>query len=423
MRGEKLRSRVNFRKAMELLKSLSEPELHINPKHEEFKAIITHWLQCPESNPIYGTQDLRIKWTNYLRQKNTETEPHFAVSPSEKELIISYEGNRGVPFPPVNNPKFTFIDLFAGIGGFRIPLQELGGKCIFSCDWDKGAQQTYFNNFGEYPFGDIKQFTDQCISDEELARLIPDHNILAAGFPCQPFSHAGVSARISLGKVHGFECETQGTLFFDIIRIAKVKQPGVLFLENVKHLKRHDGGKTFEIIRQAIEGLNYSFEADVIDSSTLVPQRRERCYMVCFRKPRGIDFHFPVFKGNPLKLKSILDKNAPDHFTISDRLWKGHIKRTRRNLRRGTGFTAFLSDLDKPSNTLVARYGKDGKECLIPQKNDNPRLLTPRECARLQGFPDEFILPASKTPAYRQFGNAVAVPVVKRIAEEIIKYL
>ena len=328
---------------------------------------------------------------------------------------------REIIFSPPTAPSFSFIDLFAGIGGFRLALQKSNGVCVFSSEWDPSAQQTYFANYGELPFGDITPFTSDGISDSDLDRLIPGHDILAGGFPCQPFSHAGVSARNSVGKEHGFKCETQGTLFFDIMRIASIKRPKVLFLENVRNIRSHDGGRTFSVIKKSIEDLGYDFKYEIIDSSSMVPQRRLRCYMVCFRQDLKVDFTFPEFKGRALPLRTILESNPSIRFVISDKLWKGHINRTQRNLERGTGFTAFTADLDKPSNTLVARYGKDGKECLIPRSEGNPRLLTPRECARLQGFPDEFVIPAAKTPAYRQFGNSVAVPVVTKLSESIVR--
>jgi len=325
-----------------------------------------------------------------------------------------------INFPPPRVPEFRFIDLFAGIGGFRLALQSQNGACVFSSEWDRAAQITYLNNYGELPFGDITAFTSEDIDDATLNALIPDHEILAAGFPCQPFSHAGVSARVAIGKDHGFKCNTQGTLFFDIMRIASVKKPKVLFLENVRNIERHDKGRTFAVIKESIDELGYDFKYAIIDASPLVPQRRVRCYMVCFRKDLEVDFIFPEIKGDPLPLKSILEYKPLEKYTISDKLWDGHIKRTSRNLERGTGFTAFTADLNRPSNTLVARYGKDGKECLVPQEGANPRFLTPRECARLQGYPDEFIIPQAKTPAYRQFGNSVAVPVVSKISEAII---
>ncbi len=313
-----------------------------------------------------------------------------------------------VPFPPPEKPKFTFIDLFAGVGGFRLAMQGIGGKCVFSSEWDTSAQSTYVANYGEQPYGDIRSpLTKNCI---------PQHfDVLCAGFPCQPFSLAGVSARNAAHRAHGFKDETQGTLFFDVLQIIRQRRPLVVFLENVKNLVNHDTGRTFDVIRRSIEREGYSFAYKLIDASPLVPQKRVRCYMVCIRG--GAKFVFPEIKGSPLPLKSILERNVPDSFTISDNLWAGHQRRTKNNLARGAGFTAFTANLDEPSHTLVARYYKDGKECLIPQNGRNPRMLTPRECARLQGFPENFILPVSRSVAYKQMGNSVAVPVLCRIAE------
>jgi DNA (cytosine-5)-methyltransferase 1 len=316
----------------------------------------------------------------------------------------------GVPFPPPRKPGFTFIDLFAGIGGFRIAMQSCGGKCVFSSEWDKAARKTYFDNYGEIPFGDITL--------EETKRFIPTtFDVLCAGFPCQPFSLAGVSARTAMNKDHGFKDKTQGTLFFDIMQIVRSRKPKVLFLENVKNIVNHDKGNTFRIIQESIEKEGYSFHYEIIDSSSVVPQKRVRCYMVCIKD--GGSFAFPSFEGPALPLSSILEKNPDDSYTISDGLWAGHMRRTARNLDRGTGFTAFTADLSKPSRTLVARYYKDGKECLVPQEGKNPRMLTPRECARLQGFPGDFILASSRTVLYKQMGNSVVVPVLSKIALEI----
>ena len=316
------------------------------------------------------------------------------------------------PFPPPRNPKFTFIDLFAGVGGFRLAMQSIGGKCVFTSEWDKNAQATYQANYGEQPFGDIRPQTTK-------DKIPKGFDVLCAGFPCQPFSLAGVSARNSMHRAHGFDDETQGTLFFDVLQIIRQRRPRVVFLENVRNLVNHDGGRTFDVIRRAIENEGYSFSYKLIDSSPLVPQRRVRCYMVCLRN--GVKFEFPEIKGAPLPLRGALDKDVSDDYTISDNLWAGHQRRTRTNLARGAGFTAYTANLDEPSHTLVARYYKDGKECLIPQEGKNPRMLTPRECARLQGFPENFILPRSRSAAYKQMGNSVAVPVLERIAECIDK--
>lgn len=375
--------------------------IHGDKKLTNEHAYITHYLQNAENGVA---EAYKQKALEYILMRIADS------SPSKWD----------VPFPPPKKPKFKFIDLFAGIGGFRIALQNLGGKCVFSSEIDNAAKRTYESNFGEFPFGDIRDFSGPDITDELLDKLIPDHNVLAGGFPCQPFSLAGVSARNFLGQQHGFSDEDKGNLFFDIARIVDVKKPDIVFLENVKNFKGHDGGNTFTTVRKTFEDLNYHFFSDTINSETLVPQKRKRFYMVCFRENPG-KFQFPGLSGESRKLKSILEQDVPEKYTISDKLWQGHINRTKRNLDRGTGFTAHPADLEKPANTLVARYGKDGKECLIPQEGKNPRKLTPRECARLQGFPESYILPMSDAASYRQFGNSVAVPVIEAIAESFLK--
>jgi DNA (cytosine-5)-methyltransferase 1 len=388
-------------------------------------AILTHWLQTQTRAPIHGTNRHRDTWCRLLAgyRDLAGRDPQAEISRMNKKSTGKVAIDFGVPYPPPSRPLFTFVDLYAGIGGFRVALQNLGGKCEFSCEWNSSAKATYYRNFAEIPFGDIREFTSEEIPDSVIKGSIPDHDVLAAGFPCQPFSRAGVSARSSLGQKHGFSCDIQGTLFFDLVRIAKAKRPKVLLLENVKNLKSHNGGNTFQVIRETIEGdLGYSFSDDIIDASSLVPQKRERCFMVCFRD-KAVKFRFPLLMKAPLPLSSILEPNPPARYTISDRLWEGHKNRTQRNLARGAGFTAFEADLSRPAHTLVARYGKDGKECLIPQKGKNPRKLTPRECARLQGFPESFVLPASDAAAYRQFGNSVPVPVVAKIAEAMLEQM
>jgi DNA (cytosine-5)-methyltransferase 1 len=368
-------------------------------------AIITHYEITKEF--VYKNRTDKII-EEYSESYKNSSELYQSI---KEALKVTHEP----PFlgPKNGEEKFTFIDLFAGIGGFRMALQNLGGKCVFSSEWDKAAKRTYFNNYGEVPFGDI--------TNDKVESYIPkSFNILCAGFPCQPFSKAGVSARNYLGLDHGFDHPTQGNLFFEIIRLAVNHTPDVLFLENVKNLKSHDEGNTFKVIEKLIREIGYSFYHTVINSKTEVPQRRERTYMVCF-KDKKIDFKFPEFSGPVKVLRSILEENVDDKFTISNKLWEGHQNRTAKNIERGTGFTAFLADLNKPSNTLVARYGKDGKECLIPQEGKNPRKLTPRECARLQGYPEMFKLPDSSAPAYKQFGNSVSVPVIEKIANNIIE--
>jgi DNA (cytosine-5)-methyltransferase 1 len=354
---------------------------------------------------------------NYFKEKDLALNGLKGLLVEEAIQEYLFEIKTSVPFPgpEKGKEKFTFIDLFAGIGGFRIALQELKGKCVFSSEWDEAARETYRRNYGEIPFGDITK--------ESVKNNIPkDFDILCGGFPCQPFSRAGVSARNFLGLEHGFDHPTQGNLFFEIIKLVQKHKPKVLFLENVKNLRSHDGGNTFKTIEEMITGLGYSFFYKIINAQTEIPQRRERTYMVCFKNTK-IKFEFPEFKGDPMKLGSIIETKVSDRYTISDNLWIGHQKRSKRNKDRGTGFTTQVADLNKPSNTIVARYYKDGKECLIPQVNDNPRMLTEKECVKLFGFPDDFIFHKSRNSAYKQFGNSVAVPVIKKIAVEIIKHL
>lgn len=395
-----------LKQAEELIKPLAIDHV---PQDSDTAAVIDQWLHAIATdsqfycNPsLVVPEKLKNDVLNLLRQHDLYI--------NREQFFNEVFGS--LKLKPTFDAKFRFIDLFAGIGGVRLGFQDNGGVCVFSSEYDKAAQRTYKENHGEFPFGDITKI------DEEQ---IPEHDVLLAGFPCQPFSNAGVSARNAVGKKHGFLCDTQGTLFFDVMRIVDSRKPKVVFLENVRNLERHDKGRTFQTIRETIENSGYKFYYKVIDSSSVVPQRRVRCYMVAIRSDISVEFDFPEFVGEPKPLRSILEKEVDEKYTISDKLWIGHINRTKRNLERGTGFTAHTADLDKPSNTIVARYGKDGKECLIPQENKNPRLLTPKECSRLQGFPDSFVVPQARTPAYRQFGNSVVVPIIKEIAKIIIR--
>lgn len=379
----------------------------------EWPAILSHHLFHAgkrSENPYQDYLSLQLnKRSFYLSKLSPATKEFLSIKPFES-----------------SQQKFKFIDLFAGVGGFRLALNKSGGRCVFSSEWDNSAKETYFNNHKEIPFGDVTKFTNQSIEEGLLNRLMPEHDVLAAGFPCQPFSRAGVSARTALNKKHGFECNTQGTLFYDVVRVAAVKRPRVLFLENVRNLKSHDEGNTFKIIQESIEELGYSFSYALINAQTMVPQKRIRCYMICVRNDiPAFELDLRPFEGEPLALSSILQKGKiTSEYQISEKLWTGHINRTKRNLERGAGFTALEVDIKKPANTLVARYGKDGKECLIPTKSgEPPRKLTRREAARLQGYPDNFILPQSKTPTYKQMGNSVAVPVVSEIARQIADHL
>ncbi len=311
--------------------------------------------------------------------------------------------------------KLTFIDLFCGIGGIRLGFERAGCESVWSNDIDRYAAKTYIENFGDSDFvpGDIRDIQSQ---------EIPDFDILCGGFPCQPFSIAGVSKKKSLNRPHGFEDETQGTLFYEIVRLLRDKKPKAFFLENVKNLERHDKGRTFEIIKGSLQELGYSFYHRVINAKLLVPQNRERIFMIGF-KNRNLDFRFPEIPDRKPKIKDILEKDVPVKYTLTDHLWKYLQDYAEKHRRQGNGFGFGLVDLESYSRTLSARYHKDGSEILIPQRRKNPRRLTPRECARLQGFPDSFKIPVSDTQAYRQFGNAVAVPVIEALAKVFVKTL
>lgn len=304
-----------------------------------------------------------------------------------------------------------FIDLFCGIGGFRIAFERAGAKCVFSSDWDKFSQQTYEANFGEKPHGDIHTVA---VAD------IPKFDILCGGFPCQPFSLAGVSKKNSLGRKHGFEDVKQGNLFFSIADILDYHKPPAFVLENVKHLVRHDQGRTFKIIYDTLtEALGYQVYWRIINAESVVPQHRQRIFLVGF-KP-GRTFEFPEFPTEGPKLASILDADVPEKYTLTDHLWTYLQDYAKKHQAAGNGFGFGLVTGNDVARTLSARYHKDGSEILVSQgTRKNPRRLTPRECARLMGYPPEFTIPVSDTQAYRQFGNSVVVPVVERIAQAVV---
>ncbi len=311
---------------------------------------------------------------------------------------------------------FTFIDLFAGIGGMRIAFERAGGKCVYSNEWNKYCQQTYFANFGEQPDGDITQVDEH--------KDIPDHDILVAGFPCQPFSIAGVSKKNSLGRATGFEDKTQGTLFFDVCRIIKAKRPKAFMLENVKNLKNHDKGRTFKVIMDSLDELGYQTFCEVLDGQNFVPQHRERIVIVGFDRERygfmmNFDFGITPIEPKPV-LRDILEPEVDKKYTLSDKLWAYLQNYAAKHKAAGHGFGYGMAPLDGVSRTLSARYYKDGSEILIPQEGQNPRRLTPRECARLQGFPDSFVIPVSDLQAYKQFGNSVVVPLMTNVARLVV---
>jgi len=345
--------------------------------------------------------------------------------------------------PKNKTSLFKFIDLFAGIGGLRKGFESIGGDCIFTSEWDKFSQLTYQANFRDkHPIaGDITKID---------ASEIPPHDVLLAGFPCQPFSVAGVSKKNSLGQEHGFKCETQGTLFFDVARIIEYHKPKAFLLENVKNLQSHDKGKTFEIIKKTLtKELGYHIDYKVIDAKGFVPQHRERIFIVGFKNDVGFkfsNFSFPKPNEGP-KLDSILHNNTEsieepytikdpktgnliinEKYTLSDKLWTYLQNYAEKHRKKGNGFGYGLVNPQDTARTLSARYHKDGSEILINQQiNNRPRRLTPRECARLMGFDStreaEFIIPVSDTQSYRQFGNSVVVPVIKEIAQIMQPYI
>lgn len=340
-----------------------------------------------------------------------------------------------------NRKKFTFIDLFAGIGGMRLAFEHAGGDCVFSSEWNKYSVETYRANFGsdQLVAGDITEIP---------AKDIPLHDVLVAGFPCQPFSLAGVSKKNSLGRKHGFLDKTQGTLFFDIARILKHHQPRAFLLENVKNLKSHDGGKTFDIIYSSLEKLGYQVTSKVISSHHWVPQKRERVFIVGL-KTQKFDFSsLTLGSGKNPKLADVLHPEdgteeietpytcgklaaVAQKYTLSDKLWAYLQNYAAKHKAAGNGFGFGLCTPDDVARTLSARYYKDGSEILVKQRGRSPRRLTPRECARLMGFSGQFLngrnddwqIPVSDTQAYQQFGNSVVVPVVTEIAAHLAGYL
>jgi DNA (cytosine-5)-methyltransferase 1 len=313
------------------------------------------------------------------------------------------------------NGSHRFIDLFCGIGGFHRAFEKHGGRCVFASDWDKYSQVTYRANFPNTPLiGDI---TKIAVED------IPQHDVLCAGFPCQPFSLAGVSKKNSLGRKHGFEDERQGNLFFNIAAILDHHRPAAFVLENVKNLKSHDKGRTFKTIHEILtKVLGYHVSYKIIDAQSVVPQHRERIFIVGFREPRH--FEWPEFPKEGPKLGEILDEKIENKYTLTDHLWTYLQNYARKHQEAGNGFGFGLTNKNGIARTLSARYHKDGSEILIDQgRGKNPRRLTPRECARLMGYPEQHKIIVSDTQAYRQFGNSVVVPVVERVAGAVIAAL
>lgn len=366
------------------------------------------------------------------RWEKGETSCPIMLEPALRELLHRPTSQRD------SSPAFRFIDLFAGVGGIRLGFESQGGQCVFTSEWDSYAQKTYAENYpGDHPLnGDITKIA---------AADIPNHDVLLAGFPCQPFSIAGVSKKNALGRAHGFACDTQGTLFFDVCRILEEKRPKAFLLENVKNLMSHDKGRTWDVIKRSLIELGYDIAPKVVDGAHFVPQHRERILIVGFRKEDGIAFDWeevllPPKGGRTMKdilhrtdgTETILPwdngrffdheaRKVPDKYTLTPKLWQYLQDYAAKHRAKGNGFGFGLVFPDSVARTLSARYYKDGSEILVYQgEGINPRRLTPRECARLMGFPDTFRIPVSDTRAYKQFGNSVVMPVMYEVARVMV---
>lgn len=401
-------------------KGFSEDNFSGKASYADLLAIVTHGLYDSKALKRAYTCEEKCDAIHFVVDAMSKMLPQRDSNESKvcEDSADMFSDFFDVPFPAPANPKFTFIDLFAGMGGFRLGMQAQGGKCVFSSEWNKFAQRTYFANYGEMPFGDITK--------ESTKSFVPEKfDVLCAGFPCQPFSIAGVSKKKSLGRETGFKDKTQGTLFFDVADIINRHRPKAFFLENVKNLTSHDKGRTFKVIKETLEELNYSIHYKVIDGKHYVPQHRERIMIVGFDKNlyHGKEnFVFPE-DGEPVNsIKDILLPNPDSKYTLTDKLWNYLQNYALRQKAKGNGFGYGLVDMNGITRTLSARYYKDGSEILIPQDKKNPRRLTPRECARLMGYPDSYILDAvSDVQGYRQCGNSVVVPLITAVSEQIIK--
>jgi len=396
---------------------LNDAEPH-TPEGSEPRAVVHQWVHAiAHELPLFGNNINSKKIIKKLKDAG------FYKSKKSFQVTLT----EFLPITPPKKPKFTFIDLFAGIGGMRIGAQNNGGICVFSSEFEKNAQKTYLENHGEFPFGDITQIS----SDD-----IPTHDLLFAGFPCQPFSHAGLKKGID---------DTRGTLFHNIAKILQIKKPKVAILENVKGLISHDKGNTLQVILRVLTNMGYSCNipkeiifnesAKILQSEAKkmilksidfgIPQNRQRIYIVLWRDGLVDHFNYPQPLGVATKVGDILEDNPEPKYTISDKLWAGHKRRKIQNKKNGKGFGYGSVTPESPyTNTISARYYKDGSEILIEQEGKNPRKVTPREAARIQGFPDDFSISSSNVQAYKQFGNSVSVPVitnlVTRIYEDIL---
>lgn len=384
------------------------------PEGTEPKAIVHQWIHAiAHGNKPFSAKRgaSRAKLVGILKKENLYEDAESFRSKLPK-----------TPISPNKEGTFTFIDLFAGIGGMRIGFQKAGGTCVFSSEFEKNAQATYCANHGDLPFGDITKID---------ASDIPDHDVLVAGFPCQPFSHAGLKKGIG---------DTRGTLFHNIANILKEKKPKVALLENVKGLISHDKGFTLQVILRTLIDMGYScnINKEIITKGTPkelqaeakkmvlksvdfgVPQNRQRIYIVLWRSQIAKNFSYPAATHSSTRVGSILEERPDPKYTISDKLWDGHKRRKINNASNGKGFGYGLVSEESPyTNTISARYYKDGSEILIKQAKKNPRKVTPREAARLQGFPESFVYSKSDVQAYKQFGNSVTVPVITELAKNI----
>ncbi len=389
-----------------------------------------------EARAIYSQNDLAdilgVDVRTIRRWEVRENEPPPYLSDAIRQRIL----------PLISTPKdkdypFTFIDLFAGIGGIRMGFEKFGGHCVFTSEWNPFSQKTYLANF---PADETHMFAGDITQVHESD--VPDHDVLLAGFPCQPFSIAGVSKKNALGRPHGFECTTQGTLFFDVARIIAKKKPKAFLLENVKNLVSHDKGNTFKVILHTLrEELGYEVHYKVIDGQHFTPQHRERIIIVGFREKNDFSWDKLKLPSNGPRLSSILhsqdgNEKVEEPYTVGDKgkinpkytltenLWAYLQAYKEKHSAAGNGFGFGLVTGDSVTRTLSARYYKDGSEILVSQGlRKRPRRLTPRECARLMGYPDSFKIPVSDTQAYRQFGNSVVVPVIKEVARLVTPYV
>jgi DNA (cytosine-5)-methyltransferase 1 len=375
------------------------------------------------------------------RWEKGETPCPAMLEPALRDLLQQHPRTTGVAATDAAQPQFRFIDLFAGIGGIRLGFEAHGGNCVFTSEWNDFSVKTYRENHrgdGEHTLiGDIVSFP---------AEEVPSHDVLLGGFPCQPFSIAGVSKKNALGRPHGFECTTQGTLFFDVARIIAAKRPAAFLLENVKNLLSHDKGRTFDVILQTLrDELGYEVHYRVVDGQHFTPQHRERIIIVGFRGKTAFSWDDLRLPEQGPRLGSILhrtDGREPvlpwdhdrffDHtaqrvqpkYTLTPNLWAYLQNYAAKHRAAGNGFGFGMAYPDSVTRTLSARYHKDGSEILVYQGEAlRPRRLTPRECARLMGFPDTFRIPVSDTQAYRQFGNSVVMPVMREVARIMLPHV